>query len=78
MSVDKSGGDALNMAAQGAVSGAAAIGAAAGGPGFLDGVGGNADSKTEAESKVDQMLDQHATAGDGGSDQTHANTNIDV
>ena len=76
MSVNKSGGDAINYAEQYADSDADAVSAAAGGPGFLFGVGGNADSKSEAKSLVDQYLDQRATGGDGGDDNVQADTTI--
>ena len=76
MSVNKSGGDAINAAEQYADSDAEATSAAVGGPGFLFGVGGNANSEAKAESLVDQYLDQYAKGGDGGDDNVHADTTI--
>ena len=36
------------------------------------------DAKTEAESKVEQALDQAASGGEGGDDNIHADTNISI
>ena len=79
---DKSGGDALqaNQGMQGNLStqGLNSIGSA--GAGVLESMGGSAFSEAFGAQTVTQNQNQSnsASTGDGGSDNVHADTNVNV
>lgn len=80
--INKSGGDALqiNAGAQGAENAADVNSVSASGNAFLDGHSGNSYADSHLDQNVDQHLDQmnDAMAGDGGYDNTDANTDIKI
>jgi hypothetical protein len=82
MAINKRGGDVLqaNVASQGAGNFAGVATVSASGNGFLDGRSGDSYSDTYMDQEVYQRLDQvnDGFAGDGGSDNTDANTHIDL
>ncbi len=82
MSISKRGGDALqaNAGHQGAENMADVTTVSASGNAFLHGTSGDSYSDSHLDQNVDQYLDQanKGTGGDGGYDNTDANTSIDV
>jgi hypothetical protein len=80
--INKSGGDALqaNAASQGAGNMADVTSVSASGNAFLDGRSGDSYSDSHLDQNVDQYLDQvnDGMAGDGGYDNTDANTDISI
>jgi hypothetical protein len=82
MSISKRGGDALqaNLGTQEAGNYADVATVSASGNGFLHGRSGDSHSDTNLDQNVDQYLDQvnDGMGGDGGYDNTDANTSIDL
>jgi hypothetical protein len=82
MSINKRGGDALqaNAGHQGAGNMADVTSVSASGNAFLDGHSGDSYSDSHLDQNVRQHMDQvnDAMAGDGGYDNTDANTNINL
>jgi hypothetical protein len=82
MAINKRGGDIVqaNAASQGAGNFAEVATVSASGNAFLDGHSGDSYSDTYLDQEVYQRLDQvnDGFAGDGGSDNTDANTHIDL
>ncbi len=79
---DKSGGDAFqsNAGMQGNLSTQGLNSITAAGAGALEGIGGSAMSGTMGTQTVSQNQNQSnsASTGDGGADNVHADTNINV
>jgi hypothetical protein len=82
MAIHKRGGDVLqaNGASQGAGNLAEVATVSASGNAFLDGYSGDSHSDSYLDQEVYQRMDQlnDGYAGDGGSDNTEANTQIDL
>jgi hypothetical protein len=82
MSINKRGGDALqaNAGHQEGVNMADVTSVSASGNAFLHGTSGDSYSDSHLDQNVDQYLDQvnDGMAGDGGYDNTDANTSIDL
>jgi hypothetical protein len=82
MSISKSGGDVLqaNAGSQEAVNMADVTSVSASGNGFLHGRSGDSYTDSHMDQNVDQYLDQvnDGLSGDGGHDNTDANTNINL
>lgn len=82
MSISKRGGDAvqINAGAQEGGNFADVTSVSASGNAFLHGRSGNSYSESDLNQEVDQYLDQanDGTGGDGGYDNTDANTSIDL
>lgn len=82
MTINKRGGDIVqaNAASQGAGNFADVTSVSASGNAFLDGHSGDSYSDTYLDQEVYQRLDQvnDGFAGDGGSDNTEANTRINL
>jgi hypothetical protein len=80
--INKAGGDVLqaNAASQGAGNFADVATVSASGNAFLDGHSGDSYSDSNLDQNVSQHLDQvnDAMAGDGGYDNTEANTDISI
>lgn len=80
--INKRGGDALqvNSASQGAGNYADAANVSASGNAFLDGHSGDSSADTHLEQDTRQYLDQvnDGVGGDGGYDNTEANTDIKI
>ncbi len=79
---DKSGGDVIqgNAAMQGNLSAQGTNSVAAAGTGILEGMGGSSFSSAFGSQNVTQNQNQNnsASTGDGGSDNVHADTNVNV
>lgn len=82
MSINKRGGDALqaNLGAQGAANLSEVTTVSASGNAFLDGHSGDSYGDSQVQQDVYQRMDQvnDGLAGDGGNDNTDANTRIDL
>lgn len=80
MAINKRGGDALqaNAGHQEAANYADVTAASASGNAFLHGTSGDSDAHSDAHQDVYQRMDQvnDSMAGEGGYDNTDANTNI--
>ncbi len=79
---DKSGGDAIqgNVGMQGNLSAQDMNAVGAAGAGILEGMGGSAYADAFGTQTVTQNQNQSNTAntGDGGDDNVHADTNVNV